>query len=109
MGKSQRVKGHSFERLTAKELREIGFENAKRNLEYQSDTRGVDVTDCDPFEIQCKIGKTHSVRANYQEIMPKKNCIGILRVKWDREDDLAVLNWKDFKWILRKLKESKLI
>ena len=106
LGNGQRVKGQSFERKTAIEMREIGYPDAKRELEYQ-EARGVDVAGCKPFEIQCKIGKKHSVRANYNEI--NTTDIGVLRVKWDRSDDLAVLSWEDFKIIAQWLKDCEVI
>lgn len=55
MGKSQRIKGHSFERLCSQLLREHGYPQAGRKLEYQFDkATGEDIEGCLPFKIQCK-------------------------------------------------------
>ena len=43
-GRKSRDKGHNFERQIARELREVGFPEARRHLEYQDgEANGVDI------------------------------------------------------------------
>ena len=54
-GKANRTRGHSFERTTSKMLRENGFPEARRHLEYQKEeANGIDIDNTEPFLIQCK-------------------------------------------------------
>jgi hypothetical protein len=101
MGKYQRTKGHNFERQTARDMQKIGYPDAKRNLEYQEGT-GIDVTDCDPYIIQCKVGKNPPIKQAYLEMPDLAGKIRVVRARWDRGLDLAVMSWGDFMEIIRK-------
>lgn len=99
---NQRRKGHSFERRTVRELKDLGIP-AQRVLEYQ-EGKGYDV-ESSSFVIQCKIGKRPNPRQAYKEVEDRSpdGKFGVVRCKWDRSDDLAVMSWKDFKMLIEML------
>ncbi len=71
MGKTSRVKGASYERRIAALFRDMGWEDAKRHLEYQEDEAemGRDLDGTEPFAIQAKCWKsTPSIMALNQVI-----------------------------------------
>jgi hypothetical protein len=66
MGKKSRTKGVAYEREIAHLFRLLGFEDAKRHLEFQADEAdaGRDLDGTFPFAVQCKCwGKTPSISA----------------------------------------------
>lgn len=83
MGKSQRTKGHSFERNIAKELRKI-YPEARRHLEYQDgEANGIDLQNTGRYKIQCKcLNKQPQIPAVMMEI---KN-VG--------DEDIPMVIWK---------------
>lgn len=102
MGKSQRNKGHSFERKIAAELRGI-FPKARRNLEYfvtREDEKGVDIDNTDEFRFQCKATKNYVPLNTIEEITRSCGAVPVLVAKADKKETLAVLPFKDFKKIL---------
>lgn len=72
MGKMSRTKGAVYEREIAYLFRLLGFEDAKRHLEFQADEAdaGRDLDGTFPFAVQCKCwGKTPSITA-IEQIKP---------------------------------------
>ena len=63
MGKSQRTKGHGWEREVARRLRECmpGCQ-AKRGLQTQGGAQDVPDVSAGPLHIECKVGKRPPVR-----------------------------------------------
>jgi len=105
MGKSQRVKGHSFERLVARTFREF-YKDSFRVLEYQENTaNGIDVK-AGPFNIQCKRHKSYVPINTIKEIKgDDTNKIKLLITKADRDDAMVCLSLSDF---IRVLKNENL-
>lgn len=106
MSKYQRVKGHSFERKIARELKTLGID-AKRVLEYQEGV-GHDVEE-PHFVYQCKKGKAINVKASYKEMSPPSGKIGAVVAGWDRDLTLVCMTWEDFKVIRQWLKDAKVL
>ena len=90
MSKSQRTKGHNFERWCANKLRTV-FPNAMRNVtESQTGGQGVDLINTGAFAIQCKRYAKYAPIAKIQEV----NAPGywpMLITKGDRSRAMAVL------------------
>jgi len=97
MGKSQRTKGHQFEREIARMFREIGFPDARRQLEYhEDDAQGVDIQGTGEFKIQCKRHKKYVPVNKIEEIQNlSEHETPILITKADRKEAMAVLPLKD--------------
>jgi len=70
MSKMQRRKGASFENHVADDMRQHGFPEAKRHLEFQSQEAdfGRDLDNTQPFAIQCKCWKSTPSISAIQEI-----------------------------------------
>lgn len=97
MGKSQRVKGHSFEREIAISLRHID-PTAKRQLEYQEGL-GRDICTNLPLAIQCKASPQASIALKgFQEAYKSAEGFEIPVCAWkcDRKGIFALLTWQDF-------------
>lgn len=102
-GRRARTKGHSFERETAIELREL-FPEARRHLEYHTrDANGVDLIGTDPFKIQCKKLKGYAPVNTIREIQfdPMFE-IPVLITAADGEPPMAVLSFSDLKVLIRE-------
>jgi len=92
-GKLSRTKGHSFERLIAKEFRPY-YSDALRVLEYQV-AEGVDVA-AGPFAIQCKRMKKSIPMNKLFEIQGHEEYFRLLVSKVDREDALVTMTFEQF-------------
>ena len=66
MGKSQRRKGHDFERWTAREFRRL-YPDSRRYLDDVYGGSGIDVT-AGPWAIQCKAYHKYAPIAKIEEI-----------------------------------------
>ena len=103
MGRSERAKGHRFEREIAKDFQDAGYPNACRQLEYQENTAfGVDLDNTGVYLVQCKSRKTYVSVATIKEIREEDyqqwrgtaETVPILVTKADRQPVRAVLPWK---------------
>ena len=84
MSKMQRRKGASYENKVAKDMRQHGFPDAKRHLEFQSQEAdfGRDIDNTQPFAIQCKCwGSTPSIAAILEITTDKKYCVPVAFLK----------------------------
>lgn len=107
-GKTNRRKGHNFERQVANDLKEI-FPEAKRHLEYQaSECQGVDIDNTGKYRIQCKNTKKYVPVNTIKEIKchPTEVPVVVCKAAW--EPSMAILPWEELKVLLRNtyLKES---
>lgn len=104
-GKRSRTKGHSFERQIAREFKELGFEEARRQLEYnENDCNGVDLQGTGEWRVQCKRLKKYAPITCIKEI--KTSGIHLLITKADNEPTVAVMYWDDLKKILKDIGEA---
>lgn len=101
MGKSQRTKGHSYERAVAKRLRHI-FPEAARQMEYQVSS-GIDLANTGNLAIQCKRYKGYAPISKINEVETKNGRIPVLITKGDRLPDMVVLSLDDFIKILEDI------
>lgn len=102
MGKSERRKGHDWERKVANDLKEID-PNAMRNLEYQKG-QGFDITTELPFRIQCKSQKRINFLDALKEADKNSKFIPLVVGKVTNKGEYAFLKWSDFREILKRLK-----
>lgn len=102
---NSRTKGHSFERQVASDLREVGFKDAKRLLEYQEGF-GIDIAFVEPLRIQCKVGKSHNIENALKEAEGVGYPVAVC--KKDRKRATATLYWDDFLIIVELLKKEKI-
>lgn len=108
MGKLSRTKGHQFERDIAIEMRELGWKDARRHLEYQDqEANGIDLVHTDPFLIQCKRLHNYVPVNTIFEINPddKEKGMRVLVTKADNQPAMAVMEWEDLKTLLGLAKD----
>ena len=90
MSKSQRDKGHNFERWCAIQLQRV-FPDARRNVtETQTGGQGVDLVNTGAFAVQCKRYAKYAPISKIEEV----NAPGywpLLITKGDRNRTMAVL------------------
>lgn len=97
-GRTNRRKGHQFEREVAIALRAI-FPEARRQLEYHSaDARGVDIANTGKFRFQCKRGRSYAPISAIDEIQCDRfwGETPVLVTKADDLEPMAILPWDDF-------------
>jgi len=93
-GKASRVKGLSFERWVANELKHI-FPKAKRHLEFQfQECSGFDIDNTGKLKIQCKAYKDYAPISKIEEV--KESGIPCLVTKGDRKPPMIVLPFAEF-------------
>lgn len=109
MAVNSRRKGHSWERLVANELKDIGYKNAKRQLEYQEGL-GVDIANVFPLRIQCKVGKSYNVEEALEQADrdAQSGEIAVAVCKKDNKKPTATIYWEDFKVIIELLKSNNI-
>lgn len=102
MGKKSRTKGHSYERATARKLRDV-FPNAMRHLEYQTSeaNKGIDLVNTGQLRIQCKRYKGYAPITKIFEVSGGEGEIPVLITKADRKPDMVVLSLDDFLKIIK--------
>ena len=90
MSKSQRDKGHNFERWCAQQLRRV-FPDAKRNVtETQTGGQGVDIINTGAFAVQCKRYKNYAPISKIEEVNAPSYW-PMLITKGDRNRTMVVL------------------
>lgn len=96
MGKSQRDKGHSWERECARDLQAHNLPRTRRQLEYHpDDANGVDLQNTGPFSVQCKsVAKMPSFKTIF-DAMPE-DTLRVLALKVTNKGSYAVVSWVDF-------------
>lgn len=103
MSKLSRTKGHSFERYIASVFRLMGFNEAKRQLEYQIDTaQGIDLANTGPFKVQCKKTKRYVPLNTIKEVKCKgPEDVPILIAAGDNQEPLVTMPLWAFVWLGR--------
>lgn len=87
MSKSQRTKGHNFERWTVRQFKPL-YDDAQRNLDDVHGASGVDVY-AGPWRIQCKSYKAYAPISKISEI--QEDGLPLLVTKGDYMEPMAVL------------------
>lgn len=98
MGKSERRKGHNFEREVARRFREAWpGSDARRGLQYRDGSEAPDVH-VPGLHIECKVGKLPSPRAALQqaEAAAKPGTIPLAIIKDDRRKPFVLLSLDDY-------------
>jgi hypothetical protein len=92
MGKSQRTKGHNFERWVVNQLKHL-FPDAKRG--YQTRGGGAEQADVinTPYHIECKVGQKPNIKAAYRQACDDtQGDPPVAITKWDREEPLVTMS-----------------
>jgi len=108
MGKSQRTKGHSYERFTAQKMREIGYPEARRHLEYQDgEANGIDIANTGQFAVQCKAMKNQpNLPKVFGELKNKEDEIPVVVFKVDRKGEYACFKLEDALMLMQAFKQT---
>lgn len=101
MGKSQRTKGHSWERELARQMREL-FPDARRGMQSRDGSDAPDVEGT-PFHVEAKVGKLPNPRAAlYQAIRDSRGRRpAVAVVKDDRCTPFVVMTLPDWLQLVR--------
>lgn len=104
MSNKSRRKGLAYENDVAAKLRQAGFPEAKRHLEYQSqEAKGYDLDNTGALRIQCKRYKQYVPLSKIEEVKCSGTEIPILVTKANNKRDIAALYLDDFLNILQDL------
>lgn len=105
MGKiNSRTKGHAYERKIRLELQELGYIHCQtsRNENRILDSLGVDLTNTNPFNIQCKavekLGSYHKIL----EDMPKDSNYNVVMHKKNNQGETVTMSKADFYEIIER-------
>ena len=116
MGKAARRKGANYERQVAALFKEMGWEDAKRHLEYQSPEaeEGRDLDGTAPFAVQAKCwAKTPSIQAIEEITATDEYPIPLAVLKRSKVGqeplEVAVLHLAHFKVLLELLVANNLL
>jgi len=112
-GRTNRNKGHRFERKVAKMLRKLGFEACvtSRSESRNLDNAGVDLCYTDPFYFQCK--NTNN-QPNFRTILKEMHPEDFTHYKvvlhhTNNKADIAVMYMEDLFEIIQMLKTDKIL
>ena len=108
--KTQRRKGHNFEREITRELKEY-FPAAvtSRNGARYEDAKGIDIINCGMFNVQCKRRENLNIFNVLNKEMPKDHNINIVFWKRDRQPDIVCIDKQDFYELLQLLKVEQFL
>lgn len=108
MGNLSRRKGLGYENRIAGILREHGFPDAGRHLEFQKDeARGFDLKNTGVFRIQCKRYRSYAPVTKLEEVKPERGTVPLLVTRADRKPDVVVLYLKDFLKLIHPTPEEQ--
>ena len=105
MSKSQRIKGHSFEREIAIDLSEVFHESVKRNIGQARDG-GDDIT-LPPFRIECKRRAHIAVYKWLEQVIAATEMddeIPVVVARADQQESIVILRYSDFCDLMRSHK-----
>ena len=105
MSKSARNKGNQYERDIAEEMRQLGFEKCQtsRYASKALDDAKVDLTETDPFNIQCKAWKAAPSYHKVLDEMPKDVNYNLIFHKKPYKGEVVVMKKEDFYELLQML------
>lgn len=111
-GKHSRNKGAAFERKLAIEFREMGWEKAKRHLEFQAEEAelGQDLDGTDPFMIQAKCyAKPPNPLTILAQIKEQQGKFKLGIIKQTNKGEYIVMHKEEFYELLSMLKKEEII
>jgi len=108
---NQRTKGNQFERDTAKEMRELGFEKCitSRYGSRELDDACVDLMHTDPFSLQLKAWKSAPNLHKELKKMPKDNNYNVIFHKRPNQGTVVAMTKQDFYEMIKMLKSNNVI
>lgn len=111
-GSYNRKKGHDFERICAKEFRELGWKDAitkrkARGGDWSESDGGEDLVNTGPFIVQCKNTKNYVSCNTIETIRKEKLGIPIVISNANNKNSVCVLYWRDMMKIISKLPKKE--
>ena len=108
--KTQRRKGHTYERQITRELKEY-FPDAitSRAGARHEDAKGIDIINTGLFNVQCKRRENLNIFNVLNKEMPADQNINIVFWKRDRHPDIVCMDKVDFYELLQLLKVEKIL
>lgn len=109
-GKAARRKGHNFERTCARIWKNMGWDKAKRHLEYQSEEAelGQDLDGTYPFMVQCKAHKNYCSVNTIKEIEDQVGHYPMVITKGDNQEPMVIIPFWAMRELLEMLKVNKI-
>lgn len=110
-GKTNRTKGHNFERALAQEFRDLGYVDCRTS---RQDSRLLDDSKVDlsriPFNIQAKNVKAginyaklmRDMEEGISKNMPERSCFPFVIIHKKEKDQLVIMRKKDFYEYIKK-------
>lgn len=87
-----RQKGHAFERFIAKVFRDLGYDKAHRQLEFQiNNAHGIDLAETGRYAIQCKKTKKYVPMNTIQEVKCSDDQVPVLIAAGDNQEPLVTI------------------
>lgn len=111
---NERAKGLSYERDVAEQLRQVGFPDAKRHLEFQKDeAKGIDLDNTWPLGVQCKAWKSTPPITVIDEIIDDRFPIRVAVLKRKAQKgkhkiEVAVVDVEAFYAMVKVINDNKL-
>jgi len=109
MGKSQRTKGHNFERWVARELRAIYGADVCRGLQSFSGKAAPDVNGVPDMWIECKVGARPNIRAallQAEQATDGRTPVAICKFDRDPSGPIVSMRWDAWADMLFKLEHD---
>lgn len=108
--KTQRLKGHTYERKITRELNKY-FPDAitSRNGAKFEDSRGIDIINTGMFNTQCKARQNLNIFDVLNKEMPADQNINIVFWKRDRHQAIVCMDKVDFYELLQLLKVEQIL
>lgn len=96
-GRSNRRRGHDFERWVARKLRPI-FPRAERGFQTRGGTtEETDIKGVPAFDIECKVGAQPNIRAAMKQVQEARpGGTPVVVSKRDREGALVTMRFEDW-------------
>jgi hypothetical protein len=111
MPNKNRDKGNNFERIIAREFRDLGFANCEtsRYASKKTDDMKVDLMFTEPFNVQAKAWKAAPSYHKTLKEMPEDTNYNIIIHRRPRQGDVVVIDKKDFYEIVEMLLLAKVL
>lgn len=108
--RNNRTAGHNFERDMRKWWRSLGWEECEtsRYANRKLDDEKVDLTDTDPFQVQCKYTQSINMHTVISE-MPDNEKYNLVFHKRKNKGTVVAMSVKTFEELIKMLKTEEVL
>ena len=108
---NSRAVGNSYERQIRLEFIALGYADCQttRFASHEQDAKGLDITNCDPWNVQIKRWKSAPSYQDVLKSMPKDDNYNIIIHKKPNKGEVVVLSKEDFYELVKMLKINQII